>query len=506
MSTNLTDYHTIIIGGGITGLTAGAYLAKAGKKVIVIEQNSHPGGYWTSFIRRGIIFDITAHWTIGPQDVIKALEELNMPPLEFDPHEPLSHYINTTNGSDIVLTKDKEEFKNSIKRSFSNVNEESLDKLIRLSLDIDHEISSMKYQNQELMSFFSKIISRIKFLLTSRKIFKYSLKSAASFLQDLFPGQELEALRSSLHSIAPIEGISAIGMLALIGFALNKRAFHPVGGAKKVAQAFSEALEKNGGEILLSQEVNNIIVQDKNIVGVKLKNNNEVKSKFVISTVDLHQTFCKLLKPEIVPNKFKERFNSVPLSDTFFIVSLVLDINPEAYGFNKSEFFVGSSFKIKENFVPNNPEKAGFVITIPHYKTEKAELNTYGVQLATIATFDYEDYWKTGPNLQRGEDYKKLKENFAFKLIKRAEELIPDLSNHILDIDIATPITMHRYTLNRHGAAVGWHYTQIKTWKQKIPFVHGLLIAGHWTGPSGIPAVIHSGKSAAELILRQENS
>jgi len=32
------------------------------------------------------------------------------------------------------------------------------------------------------------------------------------------------------------------------------------------------------------------------------------------------------------------------------------------------------------------------------------------------------------------------------------------------------------------------------------------LIAGHWTGPSGIPAVIHSGRSAAELILRQENS
>ena len=103
----MTDYHTIIIGGGITGLTAGAYLAKAGKKVIVIEQNSLPGGYWTSFIRKGIIFDITAHWTIGPQDVNKALEELNMPPLKFDPHEPLSHYINTTNDSDIILTKDK---------------------------------------------------------------------------------------------------------------------------------------------------------------------------------------------------------------------------------------------------------------------------------------------------------------------------------------------------------------------------------------------------------------
>jgi len=226
----------------------------------------------------------------------------------------------------------------------------------------------------------------------------------------------------------------------------------------------------------------------------------------VVSTVDAHQTFCKLLKPEFVPHKFKKRINSVPLSDSFFIVSLVIDINPGIQGFKKSEYFIGSSFKIAENLAPNNPEKSGFVITIPHYKTDKVEPNTYGIQLATLATFDYEDNWKTGPKLERGEGYKKLKENFAFKLIKRAEELIPDLSNHILDIDIATPITMHRYTLNHHGAAVGWHYTQVKPWKQKVPFISGLFTAGHWTGPSGIPAVINSGKSAAELILIQENS
>ena len=143
-------------------------------------------------------------------------------------------------------------------------------------------------------------------------------------------------------------------------------------------------------------------------------------------------------------------------------------------------------------------------MTIPHYKTEKIDPNTYGIQLATIATFDYENYWRTGRSLQRGEDYKKLKESFASKLIKRAEALIPDLSNNILDLDIATPITMHRYTLNHQGAAVGWHYTQVKPWKQEIPFIRGMYIAGHWTGPSGIPAVIQSGKSAAELILQQE--
>ncbi|MFX1356363.1 MAG: hypothetical protein ACFFA8_03685 [Promethearchaeota archaeon] len=64
---------------------------------------------------------------------------------------------------------------------------------------------------------------------------------------------------------------------------------------------------------------------------------------------------------------------------------------------------------------------------------------------------------------------------------------------------------MYRYTLNHQGATVGWHYTQIKPWKQEAPFTRGLYLSGHWTGPSGIPAVIQSGKNAVELILRHEN-
>jgi len=71
-------------------------------------------------------------------------------------------------------------------------------------------------------------------------------------------------------------------------------------------------------------------------------------------------------------------------------------------------------------------------------------------------------------------------------------------------MDIATPITMYRYTRNYHGAAVGWSYTDLKQWKQENPFIKGLYQAGHWVGPSGIPSVIYSGKNVSELILRND--
>ena len=61
---------------------------------------------------------------------------------------------------------------------------------------------------------------------------------------------------------------------------------------------------------------------------------------------------------------------------------------------------------------------------------------------------------------------------------------------------------MYRYTLNDLGSSLGWSYTSTQKWRQKVPFVKGLFLAGHWVGPSGIYNVAISGKNAAELILR----
>ena len=52
-----SKYDVIVLGAGIAGLICGTFLAKSGKKVLIIEQHSSPGGYCTSFRRKGFIFD-----------------------------------------------------------------------------------------------------------------------------------------------------------------------------------------------------------------------------------------------------------------------------------------------------------------------------------------------------------------------------------------------------------------------------------------------------------------
>ena len=63
-------YDVIIIGAGISGLVCGCYLAKAGMKVLIVEQHDKPGGYCTSFKRQGFTFDAAAHTLGGKEQIL----------------------------------------------------------------------------------------------------------------------------------------------------------------------------------------------------------------------------------------------------------------------------------------------------------------------------------------------------------------------------------------------------------------------------------------------------
>jgi all-trans-retinol 13,14-reductase len=63
----MTQWDAIVIGAGLAGLSCAAHLGKAGKKVVVVEQHTRPGGLWTSFSRQGFIFDISTHWVTDPR-------------------------------------------------------------------------------------------------------------------------------------------------------------------------------------------------------------------------------------------------------------------------------------------------------------------------------------------------------------------------------------------------------------------------------------------------------
>ena len=76
-----SDYPTVVIGAGLGGLVCGAYLARQGVPVTVVEQHSIPGGYATSFDRAGgkFNFEVSLHGTsINNNGAARILDDIGI--------------------------------------------------------------------------------------------------------------------------------------------------------------------------------------------------------------------------------------------------------------------------------------------------------------------------------------------------------------------------------------------------------------------------------------------
>jgi phytoene dehydrogenase-like protein len=148
------DYSAdvIVIGGGIAGLSCAACLGRAGKRVMLFEQHFRPGGYWTSFVRHGVVFDLTPHWTIAPDVVNGMLADHGVDPLEFEQHECVGRYVGPRPDWDIWVSKDRARFEASVLRSFPTAGRDQLALLIDLSLDVFAQVEAAPVLNLELMN------------------------------------------------------------------------------------------------------------------------------------------------------------------------------------------------------------------------------------------------------------------------------------------------------------------------------------------------------------------
>jgi prolycopene isomerase len=500
-----TDFDTIVIGAGVSGLSCAAHLAKAGRKVIVFEQSKKPGGYCCSYVRKKLIFDPGAHWILDGPSFNTLLESLGVEPIEFIRLESVYRVLGPTKYVDVNFSE-RELFIKSMRKSFPHVKDTSIDQLIEIAYTVKNEMDTMPKDSLELLSLLGKLRSGVTMLLKARNMMRYSKLKLQDFLERIFPGEEYKDLRAALH-IAPGEETTAIALLVFLAFGMERSAWGPRGGAQSISNALANAVKKNGGKIKYSSKVAKIELKNKKISGVVLDDKTKYTAKSIVAAIDAKQLYNKLLCSDMLPKNFKKKIDETPFASSWFSVSIVTDLDPSKYGFNGTDVLMMNTNNIAEAGIPNNPEKNSFGVKFhslhdDSFRLEGAKENHHSMLLISPATFDYKKYWNAGKRLKRGERYVKLKKKYAQKLIERMEVRIPNLSNHIVSMDINTPITYHRYTLNHHGSGLGW--SDMILWKQKIKFTKGLYHAGMWSfpGPMVEPS-IESGKNAALLVLKQ---
>lgn len=520
-----TDYDAAVIGAGLAGLSCAAHLSRAGKRVVLLEQHSRPGGLWSSFSRRGFIFDISTHWVADPLALNRTLDNLGAPTVDFVQLDSLGRYLGPpvpgkraarTGGAatfgvsaaipawDIRVDSDIEAFKQSARASFPSVSEKSLALLARTAVKTSRLVDSLPVYSAELASPLFRVRAASLAASRLRRLAGLARTPAHEYLEGLFPGGEMAGLRAALHSLAPAPSISALGLLVMLGTGLRGRLYALRDGAQKLSDAFAQAATRNGAEIRYFTRVTSILTDDHRVQGVILDDRTEIRAAAVVAAMDAKQTFYRLLHRDRIPKPYCTLLDSTPVSRPYALISAVTTLEPAALGFDGSTVFVCPSTDVPRIFSSADPAECPFLLVFPQHAVPDADRSLRPLQIVVPSSYAWHHHWDTRPTPERGPEYRALKEEWSRTIIERVQEFLPRLSSHLEAAEVATPITMYRYTLNTEGA-VGWDCTSRRRWKQRVPFLRGLYQAGHWVRPPGALPVTRSGKWAAELVLRDLN-
>lgn len=271
-------------------------------------------------------------------------------------------------------------------------------------------------------------------------------------------------------------------------------------------------------EVFYKCRVTRILLDKNTSAGVEFEhrgNSYQVKSKYVIAACDVETLYEKMLPPATVSQKLINNLRNAKLYSSSVTVSLALDCPAENLGFNEELIFLCNENLNREDHESGDPMLSGISILAPSLRDKSLAPANHGtLTLYSPAFFDYRNHWQTqndgNGNFIRGEEYKKLKADYAGILIKRVEEKIaPGLRKHILHCDVATPITHWRYTGNRNGSMMGAkpgrENMQANIAHHRTP-VANLLLGGHWADlGGGVPIAVKSAVNTALLVLKKEN-
>ncbi len=328
-------YDTIIIGAGHNGLVAAAYLAKARKKVLVLERRPIVGGsVVTESFGEG--FTVDSVWTGGTlrPDIIKDLK-LSLPlsaKSAFISLQPDSNHL--------VFDADPAKAAESIRR-FSEKDANRWAEFVQFMnkaanvLDITYStIMPRLPKNFSWEEGYGLLELGLDLRLMGRKDMLNFIRALPMTAQELLEEYfESEQVKAAVASVA-IHGSTLGPMSAGTGYTLIHNwlnrgglAHINVGKAGEITQTLAEAVNAFGGEIRMEAEVSRIQVDMYTCKGVVLATGEEISADIVISAVDPKQTFLSLVGPMNLPPEFVWKAQSIKMRGSVAKVHLLMDGN-----------------------------------------------------------------------------------------------------------------------------------------------------------------------------------
>ena len=479
-----SSYDAVVIGAGVGGLIAANLLAKTGLKVLLVEQHYMVGGYCSTFQRHGYTFDAASHFypLLGDPHTMtgELLVELGIE-TEWVKMDPVDQF-HLPDGSSFSVPADFDTYLNQLRTEFPE-EEDALDEFFALA----HKL----YLYGVLYYFRGTHTYRLDPYL------EMTLRDA---LQQFFKSERLKLMLTAdtAHWGSSPDRTSFIfdSMLRLSYFRGN---YYPRGGSQRFADELAQRFQESGGDILLKSMVRRINVQQGAATGVvveigprRQRKEVTVHAGAVLSNADMRLTIEKMVGADAFAPQYVSWIRGLRATYSCFLSHIgVRDIPTPVL--EKVHGYYWSGWD-SDRVACGDFDLKVFVPTL--YEPAMAPPGKHVVVIQKITDVDYD-------GISDWQSHKKSVEDFV---LKRMEGLIPGFRDKIDVCLSATAETSNRFTLNYHGAMLGWEMSPQQLGKNRPDIkspIENLYFVGQWTRPGGgITPVIVSAMRATGLVMR----
>ena len=465
-----TGSDVIIIGSGIGGLSAGAYLAGRGYKVKIYERMHQPGGYVHTFKRKSYTFEATTHQLSGYNVELYLKRTLKLLGIDL----PL---VEHKHSFESVLFKDNKiakrylipskienarkalqnyfpEEKELINKCLSEIKNTSIEMLKVKRLTRESPLKHIKDMVFALCLKNGKPGSAIQSF--GKKYFNHISKYKEQSFDEMFSYVDNEELKFILAQHCYFLGVQPsvvegylISMLLFLY--LCECPLSIVGGTSVLLDELIDIITSNNGKIIYKSCVDKIIVKKGKAIGVQLENGDESYAGIIISNANARLTFQDYIKDFKFKKEFKEKVSSYTPGASAFQVYLGLPFTLHKYGFEASTTMFSCSIDIntalKDKPIPN-PDSP-FLLT--NYQYYNPEFSPKGKSSVVVAEFDNIDRWK---DLDEA-SYKKQKQEAQNLILEKAKKVTGIPFDEAEVCFSGTPRTMAFYSGDPFGSIVG---------------------------------------------------
>ncbi|XP_077118925.1 all-trans-retinol 13,14-reductase [Ranitomeya variabilis] len=474
----------IVIGSGIGGQGVAALLARAGKRVLVLEQLGKLGGCCHTFNEKGYEFDVGIHY-IGqlneesPSRIL--VDQLTDGQLQWSLMDnPFDVVVlgDPNNGRRYNMKAGRKAYADELKKAFPG-EEKAIDDFLHLVKKVAGRVPDMVII-KVLPLPISRFLCSTGLLNWFSPFFRYAKRSVTEVVSEFTKNKELQAVLSYIfgtYGVFPDKASFSLHAI-LIDHFMNG-AWYPTGGASEITYHLAPTIAKAGGAVLSRATVEQILVNsDKRACGVVVRGKGmdpmNIFAPIVITDAGIFNTYEKLLPPEVksMP-EIQSQLGMLRHGTGGFSLFVGIKGSKEELQLPASNYIYipGNDLqKIEKNYssasVDDAPQHLPMLyVSSPSAKDPTHEERCPGKSTLTALTFtpyEWFEEWKNNKVQKRGQDYEGVKNAIAESMLETVIQLFPQIKDKIDCYTSGSPLTNQHYLGSPRGEFYGADHDMVR--------------------------------------------